>query len=166
MSSRGPDARVLDLCCGTGDLALALACAPAPSERSESASPGCEPISHIRCSCGVQRRLPGIAAVRSNFSKRMDWRFPLPTEGLIWSTTAFGFRNLANYAEGLRELRRVLAGGSVAILEFAEPRGALFGHLFRFLFSPRASGDWRRDVRKCAGLQLSAEIGGAFSESE
>src|SRR5947209_7199486 len=44
-------------------------------------------------------------------------------------------RNLANYAAGLREFRRVLApGGSLAILEFAEPRGAFFRHLFNFYF--------------------------------
>lgn len=49
--------------------------------------------------------------------------------------TAFGFRNLANYGAGLHELRRILApGGSLAILEFAEPRGVLFRHLFGFYF--------------------------------
>jgi demethylmenaquinone methyltransferase/2-methoxy-6-polyprenyl-1,4-benzoquinol methylase len=49
--------------------------------------------------------------------------------------TAFGFRNLANYSAGLRELRRILKpGGWLAILEFAEPRGALFRNLFQFYF--------------------------------
>src|SRR5947209_7199488 len=59
--------------------------------------------------------------------------FPGATFDLL--ATAFGFRNLANYAAGLREFRRVLApGGSLAILEFAEPRGAFFRHLFNFYF--------------------------------
>jgi demethylmenaquinone methyltransferase / 2-methoxy-6-polyprenyl-1,4-benzoquinol methylase len=50
-------------------------------------------------------------------------------------TTAFGFRNLANYAAGLAELRRILApGGALAILEFAEPRSVLFRNLFHFYF--------------------------------
>ena len=81
--------------------------------------------------------------------------------------TAFGFRNLANYAEGLRELRRVLKpGGSLAILEFAEPRGSAFSPRFRFLFSPRASGHWRGDLRKRVCLHLSAEFGGPLSAAE
>ena len=50
-------------------------------------------------------------------------------------TSAFGFRNLANYPAGLREFRRILApGGSLAILEFAEPRRALFRNCFHFYF--------------------------------
>ena len=113
------------------------------------------------------KRLAETAVVRSNLWRRMRSRFLLPMPHLTWSATAFGFRNLANYAQGLRELRRVLkAGGSLAILEFAEPRGALFRHVFRFLFSPRASGHWRGDLRKCACLHLSAEFGGPLSGSE
>jgi len=49
-------------------------------------------------------------------------------------TTAFGFRNLANYEDGLREFARVLKpGGELGILEFTEPSGALAG-VFRFYF--------------------------------
>ena len=57
---------------------------------------------------------------------------------------SFGFRNLANYERGLLEIFRVLKpGGVAAILEFAEPRGKLFGSLFRFYFRrvlPRLGG--------------------------
>jgi len=46
---------------------------------------------------------------------------------------AFGFRNLANYQEGLREILRVLKpGGTLAILEFTEPEPGLIGKLYRF----------------------------------
>jgi demethylmenaquinone methyltransferase/2-methoxy-6-polyprenyl-1,4-benzoquinol methylase len=59
-------------------------------------------------------------------------------------TVAFGFRNLANYESGLLEIRRVTRpGGEVGILEFAEPRGILFGPMFRFYFRrilPRLGG--------------------------
>jgi demethylmenaquinone methyltransferase / 2-methoxy-6-polyprenyl-1,4-benzoquinol methylase len=49
-------------------------------------------------------------------------------------TSAFGFRNLANYDAGLREIHRVLCqDGEVGILDFGEPKG-LLGHLYRFYF--------------------------------
>ena len=69
---------------------------------------------------------------------------PFASESFDLVTTAFGFRNLANYMAGGTELRRVLRpGGSLAILEFAQPQGALFGRLFRFYFRrvlPRIGG--------------------------
>jgi demethylmenaquinone methyltransferase/2-methoxy-6-polyprenyl-1,4-benzoquinol methylase len=49
-------------------------------------------------------------------------------------TSAYGFRNLANYDAGLREIFRVLApGGELGILDFGEPKG-LIGKLYRFYF--------------------------------
>ena len=49
-------------------------------------------------------------------------RLPFADESFDLLTAAFGFRNLANYEDGLREMRRVLKpGGTVAILEFTEP---------------------------------------------
>jgi len=60
---------------------------------------------------------------------------PFPDERFDLLTAAFGFRNLANYAGGLAEIHRVLRRGrSVAILEFAEPRGAFLSRLYRFYF--------------------------------
>ena len=48
-------------------------------------------------------------------------------------TVAFGFRNLANYEDGLAEMRRVLRpGGMAAILEFSQPPNAAFAALYGF----------------------------------
>jgi demethylmenaquinone methyltransferase/2-methoxy-6-polyprenyl-1,4-benzoquinol methylase len=60
---------------------------------------------------------------------------PFADQSFDLVTTAFGFRNLANYAAGLAEIHRVLRpGGHIAILEFAEPEGPIFGPIYRFYF--------------------------------
>ncbi len=59
---------------------------------------------------------------------------PFPTNHFDLVTSAFGFRNLANYDAGLREIARVLRpGGECGILDFAEPRGAI-GAFYRIYF--------------------------------
>jgi len=127
-----PDARILDLCCGTGDLALVLANSPSRKVDSEPlvGADFAHPMlvrAHEKARRNRGRPLTFVEADALSLPFA-DARFDLVA-------TAFGFRNLANYAEGLRELRRVLkAGGSLAILEFAEPRGALFRHGFDFYF--------------------------------
>jgi len=61
-------------------------------------------------------------------------RLPFPDASFDLVTSAFGFRNLANYEEGLREIARVLKrGGQVGILEFSQPTGPMAG-VFRFYF--------------------------------
>ena len=71
-------------------------------------------------------------------------RLPLRSESLDLIVTAFGFRNLANYEEGLREIARVLKpGGEVGILEFTEPSSGPMAGIFRFYFQrilPRIGG--------------------------
>ena len=60
-------------------------------------------------------------------------RLPVRDASLDLITVAFGFRNLANYEAGLREMRRVLRpGGMAAILEFSQPRNALFAAVYGF----------------------------------
>src|SRR5262249_23184761 len=57
-----------------------------------------------------------------------------PDESFDLITSAFGFRNLADYDAGLREVLRVLRpGGECGILEFSEPGGAL-GKLYNVYF--------------------------------
>jgi demethylmenaquinone methyltransferase/2-methoxy-6-polyprenyl-1,4-benzoquinol methylase len=61
-------------------------------------------------------------------------QLPFPDQSFDLVVSAFGFRNLANYELGLREIYRVLrAGGEVGILDFSEP-GGLFGKLYGFYF--------------------------------
>ena len=64
----------------------------------------------------------------------MRWRCRLATRSFDLVSCAFGFRNLANYERGLLEILRVLKpGGALAILEFAEPPGKIFGRSTAFI---------------------------------
>ena len=63
-------------------------------------------------------------------------RLPFADASFDLVTSAFGFRNLANYEAGLREIYRVLKpGGTIAILEFAEPPEGFLGDLYRWYFT-------------------------------
>jgi demethylmenaquinone methyltransferase/2-methoxy-6-polyprenyl-1,4-benzoquinol methylase len=59
---------------------------------------------------------------------------PFPDGSFDLVSTAFGFRNLADYDAGLAEILRVLRpGGECGILDFGEPRG-IMGRLYRIYF--------------------------------
>ena len=118
-----PDAQVLDLCCGTGDMALALRRrGPARTLGADFAHPML-----VRAAEKAAGRDLGLVEADA-------LRLPLADGSLDLVTSAFGFRNLANYDSGLREIYRVLRqGGEVGILDFGEPKG-LLGRLYRFYF--------------------------------
>lgn len=121
-----PGARVLDLCCGTGDMALALRRrAPAAAVPYLAAD-----FAHQMLTRGRQKfEGKGIVAIEAD-----ALNLPLPAERLDLVTSAFGFRNLSNYRAGLDEIFRVLApGGEIGILDFSEP-GGLLGKLYSFYF--------------------------------
>jgi len=132
---RRPDARVLDICCGTGDLAFALDRARARvvgSSRVRQAIIGSDfvvpMLTRAREKSQVGRRATVFAAADALHLPFADATFDLVT-------TAFGFRNLANYEQGLREIARVLKrGGEVGVLEFSEPGSGPLAGVFRFYF--------------------------------
>lgn len=141
---RRRDARVLDLCCGTGDLIFALeraadsprdgAAAGARFFGADFALPMLERAREKGNRSGSGAQLLAADALALPFG---DARFDLVT-------SAFGFRNLANYDRGLGEIARVLRpGGELGILEFAEPEPGWFAALYRFYFRrilPRIGG--------------------------
>ena len=113
-------ARVLDLCCGTGDLMVALSRARG---KSVMGSDFCRPM--LQAAAAKDRRSPLIEADALHL--------PFQTASLDLITVAFGFRNFANYDEGLKELRRVLRqGGLLAVLEFSTPPNAALRGLYQF----------------------------------
>jgi len=119
-----PEARVLDICCGTGDLALTLARARGGLVLG---SDFCHPM------LLAARQKADARQARTALFEADALRLPLAVGSIDLLTVAFGFRNLANYADGLKEMRRVLAvGGMAAILEFSQPPNAAFAALYNF----------------------------------
>ncbi|MBZ5646886.1 MAG: ubiquinone/menaquinone biosynthesis methyltransferase [Acidobacteriia bacterium] len=119
-----PGARVLDLCCGTGDMGLAV--------RRQSPNPQIVGADFAH----PMLRLAADKSLGKNFRvvEADALRLPLHDASFDLVVSAFGFRNLANYDAGLREIFRVLRpDGEVGILDFGEPRGVL-GVLYGFYF--------------------------------
>ena len=134
---RDPKTKVLDLCCGTGDLAFAFR-REAPGG-AEIIGADFVPEMLVRA-----RAKSAASAAKIEFVEADALSLPFGDAGFDLVSCAFGFRNLANYERGLQEILHVLKpGGAVAILEFAEPRGKIFGALYRFYFRhvlPRLGG--------------------------
>ncbi|HZY61902.1 MAG TPA: class I SAM-dependent methyltransferase [Edaphobacter sp.] len=160
-----PESVALDLCCGTGDMTLALY-----KHRSTSAQNW---VPHLRDSLIVAKvgeapqnpktPTPEPAPILAvDFSHQMLIRgaekfashnivpieadalhLPLADNSIDLVTSAFGFRNLSNYEAGLAELHRVLRpGGQIGILDFNQPTG-ITGALYNLYFKqilPRFGG--------------------------
>ncbi|MEO8098826.1 MAG: bifunctional demethylmenaquinone methyltransferase/2-methoxy-6-polyprenyl-1,4-benzoquinol methylase UbiE [Acidobacteriota bacterium] len=119
-----PDARVLDLCCGTGDVLLAL---EKRAGKPVLGSDFCHPM--------LVEANHKIAAghYRTPLFEADALALPLADGTLDLITVAFGFRNLANYERGMQEMLRVLKpGGVAAVLEFSKPTNAMFASLYGF----------------------------------
>lgn len=132
-----PESVVLDLCCGTGDMTLAL-------DKHRPAIPLAAPIlavdfSHQMLSRGAEKFRPhNIISIEAD-----ALHLPIANASVDLVTSAFGFRNLANYEEGLAEIHRILRpGGQLGILEANQPEG-LTGALYSLYFKnilPRLGG--------------------------
>lgn len=113
-----PEARIVDLCCGTGDQTAALL-----ARRPKA--PSTEPLIGLDFSPAM------LARARQKYpTSQVQWlegdamHLPFADNSLDLVTAAFGFRNLSNYAAGLAEIHRVLRpGGQLGILEANQPTG-------------------------------------------
>ena len=124
-------ARVLDLCAGTGDMAVALrGVATRQNGGEDQVAIYALDFSHPMLRHGLEK----YAAKQIQPLEADALSLPLPDRSLDLVVSAFGFRNLANYDAGLREILRVLKpGGEVGILDFSEPGGVL-GKLYGVYF--------------------------------
>src|SRR6266480_1273093 len=121
---------VLDLCTGTGDLALAY----------DRAARGRVPVvgadfCHEMLVLASRKTERRKALGRIRYLEADAQRLPFADGQFQITTVAFGLRNVTDTDRGLREMVRVTRpGGKVAILEFSQPRGWLFGPLYRLYF--------------------------------
>ena len=129
------DARILDLCCGTGDMTFALR---RQAGKSWPQILGAD-FSHAMLqratakSASARQNRPALAAI-PGWIEADALNLPFSSAHFHLVTSAFGFRNLADYDAGLREIVRVLRpGGECGILDFGEPKGAM-GALYRIYF--------------------------------
>jgi demethylmenaquinone methyltransferase/2-methoxy-6-polyprenyl-1,4-benzoquinol methylase len=107
-----PGARVLDACCGTGDLAIA-------AEREGGIVTGLDFSGEMLVR--ARRKSDTIEWVRGDVLA-----LPYGDGSFDAATVGFGVRNVADLQAGLLELRRVLRpGGRIAILEITQPKGPL-----------------------------------------
>jgi demethylmenaquinone methyltransferase/2-methoxy-6-polyprenyl-1,4-benzoquinol methylase len=121
---------LVDLACGTGDVALAAL----------RAQPDLATV------IGIDFSEEMLRLARRKFEREkvsIPYEFiatdvtdiPLEDSSAQCATIAFGIRNVVNVPQALREINRILVGGGrLMILEFSEPRGRLFGPLFEWYF--------------------------------
>ena len=123
-------APILDVCTGTGDLALAYDRAAGhrvPVVGADFCLPMLLPARD-------KARRQG-AAGRVRYIEADAQRLPFPDDTFGLTTVAFGLRNVTDTDRGLAEMVRVTRpGGRVAVLEFSKPRHWLFGRLYRAYF--------------------------------
>lgn len=120
-----PDAQILDLCCGTGDMTFALKRRAHEAARVMGAD-----FSHAM----LQRASVKSAGTSLCWIEADALKLPFADSCFDLVTAAFGFRNLADYDAGLREIVRLLRpGGECGILDFGEPGGGI-GKLYRVYF--------------------------------
>jgi len=135
-----PHSAILDVCCGTGDMTMALFRHRPRNSRPILAAD----FARQMLLRGAQKfGPPEMRSPNRKSSEALPYAVPIEADALHLPlrdasldliTTAFGFRNLANYEAGLREFRRVLKpGGLLGILEFSEP-GGLLGKAYAVYF--------------------------------
>jgi demethylmenaquinone methyltransferase / 2-methoxy-6-polyprenyl-1,4-benzoquinol methylase len=141
--------RVLDVCSGTGDLALVLA-------RTGSRVVGSDfTFEMLRRARQKTVAVAGHLAHTPEFVAGDTMELPFHGGSFDLVTVAFGIRNVADPLAGLREMRRVTRpGGRIVVLEFCNPRVPVVGALYRFYF---------RRILPVLGRMISGDTKGAYS---
>lgn len=125
-----PGSRAVDVCCGTGDLTLALLRVARSAKKCDGAQ--IFGTDFAPSMLEIARAKARRARYPVEFFTADALSLPFENASLDLVTSAFGFRNLSDYRRGLDEWRRVLRpSGELGILEFTEPRSGFFAPLAR-----------------------------------
>ncbi len=126
------DAPILDVCTGTGDLALAYA--KASKNRVPIVATDFCPEMLVPARKKASRKLRNAASL-IQFLEADTQHLPFPDDQFQITTVAFGLRNVTDPEKGISEMIRVTQpGGRIAILEFSQPRNWFFSRVYRFYF--------------------------------
>ncbi len=144
LQSETPPLPILDVCTGTGDLALAYDRAAAGGTTIVAAD-----FCHEMLAIGREKARKAGAESRITFLEADAQSLPLPADAFQIVCVAFGLRNVADTDRGLAEMARVCApGGRLAILEFSmptrQPFKSIYGWYFRHVL-PRIGGLFARN---------------------
>ncbi len=124
-----PGERALDVCCGTGDLALALADRVGP----EGSVIGCDFSEPMLARARTKAARAGAAQVSFGWADALD--LPYDDGSFDAVTVGFGVRNYADLERGLAELARVLRpAGRLVVLEITQPQRPPLSWFFRIWF--------------------------------
>lgn len=121
------NALVLDVACGTGDLAIEL---QKDARAKVFGTDFCRPMLSI----AFDKNKNATAKIPYTEADGMNLAFPDRSFDAV--TIAFGLRNFSNWQNGLKEFYRVLkSGGKLVVLEFSTPVVPGFRQAFQFYFS-------------------------------
>jgi demethylmenaquinone methyltransferase/2-methoxy-6-polyprenyl-1,4-benzoquinol methylase len=124
-----PGSRALDLCCGTGDLALALARAGAETTGLDF-SPQMLGVAKIR-SEKLKSPTPNSQLPNPNFTQGDAQQLPFPENSFDIVTVGYGLRNLTSWERGLDEMFRVAKPGArLIVLDFGKPANRLWRKIY------------------------------------
>ena len=142
--------RILDVCTGTGDLALAYH----KATKGDAEIVGAD-FCHEMLALGHQKGMKARAGDRLTFIEADTQALPFPSDRFNIVTVAFGLRNVADTDAGLAEMTRVCSsGGHVAVLEFSSPEWQPFKGIYSWYF---------RNVLPRIGQMLARNAESAYS---
>jgi demethylmenaquinone methyltransferase / 2-methoxy-6-polyprenyl-1,4-benzoquinol methylase len=133
MANPQPGERVLDVCCGTGDIAFAFAKAGTKVNALD--------FSQAMLAVAEEKlnRQPRSTARNPHFEQGDAMQLPFADSTFDIVTVGYGLRNLSQWEQGLREMHRVAKpGGRLLVLDFGKPdnvvwRSFYFGYLRSFV---------------------------------